>query len=85
MGEQIRDKISGADCIAYAEACELWADRAPDEAAKQRLLEMARSWRELHRHFQGSAAAEKRGKSRAGKAAQKRPPSAPAAPSRRSH
>jgi hypothetical protein len=71
MGEQIRDKISSADCIAYAEACDLWAVRAPNDAARHRLFEMGRSWRELQRHLQASEAADKRGsdgKSRAGKA-----------------
>lgn len=85
MGEQMRGRISAADCIAYADSCELWAERAPDQAAQQRLLDMARSWRELHRHFKGSAAAAKRKKSRVGKASPKTRPSATAAPSRRSH
>jgi hypothetical protein len=61
MGEQIRDKISSADCLAYAEACELWAARAPNDAARNRLLEMGRSWRELQRHLQASEAADKGG------------------------
>lgn len=71
MGEQIRDKITGADCTAYAEACELWATRAPNEDARKRLLDMGRSWRELQRHLQAPEAADTHGsdgKSRTGKA-----------------
>lgn len=80
MGEQIRDKISSADCLAYAEACDLWAVRAPNDAARHRLSEMGRSWRELQRHLQASEAADKRrsdGKSRTGKIGKAKKPAGP--------
>ena len=91
MGEQIRDKITAADCIAYAEACEQWATQAPNEAAGQRLLDMARSWRDLERHMTGSKAAAKTSRrARSGKGGKASSPQAaggarPGAAARRHH
>jgi hypothetical protein len=59
MAQQIGDKITTEDCLAYAEACELWAARARDGAARKRLLEMGRDWRDLGRHLQGTEAADR--------------------------
>jgi hypothetical protein len=80
MAQQIGDKITTEDCLAYAEACEVWAARAPGEAARKRLLEMGRSWRDLGRHLQGTEAADqarsadKPGKSRHAKSSAKLKP-----------
>jgi hypothetical protein len=70
MAQQIRDKITPDDCRAYADACEMWAGRAPDEAARTRLIEMGRGWRDLGRHLQGSGTADE---ARPGKPGRGRP------------
>jgi hypothetical protein len=90
MTQHSRAKITVEDCLAYAEACEVWAGGAPSAATRARLLEMGRRWRDLGRHLQGSEAAAqarsgKQAKAGRGQSAAKLKPAAPRSGGRRPH